>query len=249
MKRYWFLGFLFFVLAGLSTAQDVITTRDGKDIKAKVLEISSTEIKYLDFENMEGPTYVLDRSEVRIIRYQNGKNELFADDTMPQKDTCEPTPQAMVTEGMEYKKYCSLYDPRNYTRQPGDTYNPSLAGVMSFFIPGLGQCICDEWGRGLAFFGADVIVSLTTINAVAQASQRPNTPRVVFAAAMSAFSLTTGIWNIVDAVRVAKIKNMYYRDIMELKSTVSYGVTPYVSYIELPGNSSPAFGLSFQVSF
>ena len=249
MKRYCLLCVLFFVLAGLSAAQDVITTRDGKDIKAKVLEISSTEIKYLDFENMEGPTYILDRSEVRIIRYQNGKNEVFADDTMPQKETCEPTPKAMVTEGMEYKNYSPLYDHRNYTRQPGDTYNPSLAGAMSFLIPGLGQCICDEWGHGLAFFGADLIVSLMTVNAVAQASQRPNTSRVVYAVAMSALSLTTDILNIVDAVRVAKIKNMYYRDIVGIKSTVSCGVTPYVSYIELPGNSSSAFGLSFQVGF
>lgn len=230
-------------------AQDVITTRDGKDIKAKVLEISSTEIKYLDFENMEGPTYILDRSEVLIIRYQNGKNEVFVDDIMPQKETCKPTPKAMVTEGMKYKDYRPLYNHRNYTRQASDAYSPALAGVASFFIPGLGQCICDEWGRGLAFLGADIVVSLMTINAVAQASRNPNNPSFVYAAAMSAFSLTTGIWNIVDAVRVAKIKNMYYRDIKELKSTVSYGITPYVSYIELPGNSSPAFGLSFQVSF
>ena len=249
MKRYCLLGVLLFVLAGLSMAQDVITTRDGKDIKAKVLEISSTEIKYLDFENMEGPTYILDRSEVLIIRYQNGKNEVFVDDIMPKKETNKPNTTTRVTEKMKYKDYRPLYNHRDYSRQAGDAYSPALAGVASFFIPGLGQCICDEWGRGLAFFGADLLVSFVTLSAVQQASHSPNIPTFVFALGMSAFSLTADIVTIVDAVRVAKIKNMYYRDIKGLKSTVSYGITPYVSYLELPGNSSPAFGLSFQVGF
>ena len=230
-------------------AQDVITTRDGKDIKAKVLEISSTEIKYLDFDNLEGPTYLLDRSEVLIIRYQNGKNEVFVDDAKPQKEPFTPQASAPVTVGMKYKEYRPLYNHRNYTRQIDDVYSPSLAGVASFFIPGLGQGICDEWGRGLGFLIADIGVSFVTGIAAQQALHDPSTPSVAFAVVMSAVSLTIDISNIVDAVRMAKIKNMYYRDIKGLKSTVSYGVTPYVSYLELPGNSSPALGLSLQLSF
>lgn len=249
MKRYCLFGALFFVLAGLSMAQDVITTRDGKDIKAKVLEISSIEIKYLDFDNLEGPTYLLDRSEVLIIRYQNGKNEVFVDDAKPQKEPFTPQASAPVTEGMQYKEYRPLYNHRNYTRQIDDAYSPSLAGVASFFIPGLGQGICDEWGRGLGFLIADIGVSFVTGIAAQQALHHPSTPSVAFAVVMSAVSLTIDISNIVDAVRMAKIKNMYYRDIKGLKSTVSYGVTPYVSYLEMPGNSSPALGSSLQLSF
>ena len=44
-------------------AQDIITTKEGKDIKAKVLEINSAEIKYLDFENQEGPTSSVTKME------------------------------------------------------------------------------------------------------------------------------------------------------------------------------------------
>jgi len=59
-------------------AQDIIIKRDGKEIPSKVLEISSTEIKYKDFDFLTGPTRVLNISEVVVILYENGKREVFA---------------------------------------------------------------------------------------------------------------------------------------------------------------------------
>ena len=43
-----------------------------------------------------------------------------------------------------------MYDTHQYVKQFGDPYNPVLAGVASYFIPGLGQMISDESSRGLA---------------------------------------------------------------------------------------------------
>jgi hypothetical protein len=38
-------------------SQDVITTRSGESIQAKVLEVGQTEIKYKKFDNPEGSVY------------------------------------------------------------------------------------------------------------------------------------------------------------------------------------------------
>lgn len=65
------------------SAQDIITMKDGSDIRAKVLEIGAREIRYVDFDNLDGPVYVLKKSEVFRIVYQNGKSELFGTDSAP----------------------------------------------------------------------------------------------------------------------------------------------------------------------
>ncbi|MCX6185968.1 MAG: hypothetical protein NTU43_03085, partial [Bacteroidetes bacterium] len=58
-------------------AQDIITKNDGSEIKAKIVEISKTEIKYKRFDYLDGPTVVLSVSEIRIVKYPNGTSETF----------------------------------------------------------------------------------------------------------------------------------------------------------------------------
>ena len=58
-------------------AQDLITKRDGEDIKAKITEVNQNEIKYKRFDNQDGPTFVISKSEVLMVRYENGTNEVF----------------------------------------------------------------------------------------------------------------------------------------------------------------------------
>ncbi len=72
-------------------AQDIVVTVDSKSIKAKVLEINDQEIKYKDFENLEGPTYVMKRTDVHMIVYQNGKVETFEPMVYNQKDYYDNT--------------------------------------------------------------------------------------------------------------------------------------------------------------
>jgi len=62
---------------------------------------------------------------------------------------------SLITSFVEaqYKINKTRYDYRTYTYQDGDKYNPAVAGITSFLIPGLGQVISGETIRGLAFFG------------------------------------------------------------------------------------------------
>ena len=65
------------VAAFSAYAQDVIITRDAKRVEAKILEVSSSEIKYKEFNNLEGPTFVLTNAEINTIIYQNGTVKVF----------------------------------------------------------------------------------------------------------------------------------------------------------------------------
>ena len=56
---------------------DVILLKDGQEFKAKVTEIMPTEIKYKAFENLDGPTRTLAKSDVFLINYANGTREVF----------------------------------------------------------------------------------------------------------------------------------------------------------------------------
>lgn len=58
-------------------AQDVIVKKDGSTILSKVIEISDTQVKYKKHSNIDGPTYVVNVSELAGINYQNGEKERF----------------------------------------------------------------------------------------------------------------------------------------------------------------------------
>jgi hypothetical protein len=73
----------------LSFSQDIITTKSGEDILAKILEIGHTEIKYKKFDNPGGPVYVLLKSDVLMIRYDNGTKEIF--NQQPKSNTVSPS--------------------------------------------------------------------------------------------------------------------------------------------------------------
>jgi hypothetical protein len=62
----------------LGYSQDVINGTNGEKIKAKVLEINSSEIKYKRFDNPDGPTYTILKSEVQSIQYPNGASDVFS---------------------------------------------------------------------------------------------------------------------------------------------------------------------------
>ena len=65
-----------FILS-LCFSQDVITTRSGESIQAKVLEVGQTEIKYKKFDNPDGPGYWILKSVVLMVKYENGTIDVF----------------------------------------------------------------------------------------------------------------------------------------------------------------------------
>ena len=218
-------------------AQDIITKTDGSALEAKVLEVSRAEVKYRKASNPDGPVYTLPASEIYSITYANGETELFRGSAFEEPDILAAMP---VAPGMKYRDYKNLYIAKNYVRSYTDTYNPFWIGFAEFCIPGLGEAITGEWGRAAAFFGANVGLYLVSIN---QLNEYDYDLDIV-----SPFLLTTlarlcvNVWGICDAVKVAKVKNLYNRDLLKLQP----------SFAMLPAGASglvPTAGMSLTLNF
>lgn len=67
-------------------AQDIIVTKDAKQIKAKITEVSKSEIRYKDFDNLNGPVFVLPIEDINSIIYSNGKVSLFTESGVSKKE-------------------------------------------------------------------------------------------------------------------------------------------------------------------
>jgi hypothetical protein len=90
MKRKLLSGLFF--LAGIAAtlhAQDVIIKENGEEIQAKVIEVGTNEIKYKRLDNESGPTYIIPKSELFLIKYADGTKEVIEKSTTP---TATPAP-------------------------------------------------------------------------------------------------------------------------------------------------------------
>ncbi|MBS1778138.1 MAG: hypothetical protein JST70_02365 [Bacteroidetes bacterium] len=63
-----------------TSAQDLIVKKSGATIKAKVTEISQTEIRYKRFDNLGGPTITIPNDDILVIEYENGTKEHFGNE-------------------------------------------------------------------------------------------------------------------------------------------------------------------------
>jgi len=67
------LVFLLFLCSTSILAQDVIVKKDGSTIVCRVVELTSTEIVYKKWFNLNGSNYVMNRSDASAINYENGR--------------------------------------------------------------------------------------------------------------------------------------------------------------------------------
>lgn len=58
-------------------AQDVIVKKDNSTILSKITKVSTTEIEFKKWSNLDGPTYIISISDVIRINYENGEYDIF----------------------------------------------------------------------------------------------------------------------------------------------------------------------------
>jgi hypothetical protein len=73
-------------------SQDIIVLKNTDEIKALVQEIGLIDVKYKRYENPEGPSYTILKSEIFVIKYANGEKDVFND-----------APAAVATEKQQEK--------------------------------------------------------------------------------------------------------------------------------------------------
>ena len=60
----------------------------------------------------------------------------------------------------QYKINKTKYDNSTWTHEEGDPYNPTTCGVLSFFIPSVGQMVAHKAGRGVAFLNTLIMTTI-----------------------------------------------------------------------------------------
>lgn len=77
MKRILLILFILIGVTLHATAQDVIVLKNTNEIQAKVKSVGLNEVVYLKWDNLDGPTYTLLKSDIFFIKYANGQKETF----------------------------------------------------------------------------------------------------------------------------------------------------------------------------
>jgi len=121
-RRTFLLIAIFCINIAYSFAQDIITLKSGNEIQALVQEVGDVDVKYKKFDNPNGPSYTLKKSEIFMIKYDNGSKDVFADnvatDTSPAK-----TPPSVQSQD---KKENS---PKKVKDMPGNLPLSAFAGI------------------------------------------------------------------------------------------------------------------------
>ena len=75
-----------FLFHSTLNAQDVIVFKNGDEVQAKVKEVTPSEIKYIRFDNQNGPAYTINRQDIFMIKYENGTKDVMTDLSKPVND-------------------------------------------------------------------------------------------------------------------------------------------------------------------
>lgn len=238
---------LFLFSFTLSNAQDLIATKSGEVIEANITYSDAVKIRYMLNND---PLYVktLKKSDIQMIRYASGKVETFSSANQQIYKT-PALKDISIVPYMKYKQLKHIYDYREYRRSYMDRFTPGWIGFASFMLPGLGECICDEWGRGLGkFVGAVACSTAGTIFSLASYTDTNWEADIAFAIIFYAAALSFDIWSIIDATRISKVRNMYESDMRE-KYAFDLSLFPSVSCVRFGNNIQPTAGLTLALKF
>ena len=176
------------------------------------------------------------------------------------------TASAQQANKIRYSEIKGNYNPKEYVAQATDPYHVGWYEATSFFIPGIGQLLSGETWRGLAFIGGEAIlvsvittaaenvanVAITNESGFLTGYTDPKVGKRNMAVMLTALGVDLGlsIWSSIDARNVAKVKNMYYQDLINGKKPVELSFAPTVSLApDLSGALQPCAGVSMQLKF
>ena len=107
---YKVIGCLVFILMTAPIfAQDIIVTTDAKKIEAQILEVSKSEIKYKEYDNLDGPTFIISTDEISSIIYKNGKVVLY-NQSSQQPELNEKSGHTLTSELVEMNEQIKKYE-------------------------------------------------------------------------------------------------------------------------------------------
>ena len=103
MKKNLFLSFCVLMTINYLHAQDIIATTSAKKIEAKIIEVSKSEVKYKEIDNLDGPTFVIETKDINTFIYNNGK-VVFYNQTLDNSPSNENFKQQEIKNDGEDKQ-------------------------------------------------------------------------------------------------------------------------------------------------
>lgn len=140
-----FVFLLFFSCVELElNAQDTLFLRNSSKVVVKLSEITPTQLKYKRFDNLDGPNYAINKSEVEYVVFANGLKEQFElttsnnsnNNTSSNQPIINNSPNTQGTStdsenyGNEQTELKGRIDARRYYTHNGGAIG---TGVTSFF--------------------------------------------------------------------------------------------------------------------
>lgn len=150
MKKQLILIFLtlaaIFLASAHLAAQDTIIKKDGTKLKVVIKEMSDTEIKYVDYRDVEGIVFTMDRALIREIKFSYGKK---IKEEGPNRDAAYYVDDRMNNVKLNFTAIGAGFTILTYER----AIDLSSSFEVSLKFPGLGVL---EDGEEMSGFGADV---------------------------------------------------------------------------------------------
>ena len=142
----------------LAYSQDVIITKNAEKIEAKIIEVSSAEIKYKKLSNLEGPTFVLLSSEVASVIYENGDVKVYENEILPKniEQAMNVADKYIIRKGNKY--YCGEKMLRGVYYKKYLYHNNCL---QAYDLYEEGENL-SKWGWGI--FGVSFVYALSAVN-------------------------------------------------------------------------------------
>lgn len=153
-------------------------------------------------------------------------------------------------------QYCinkNKYNTIDYKFQKGDNIDPAIAGVASFFIPGLGQALSGEYLRGAAFFGgysggAAIYYAGHRLSHKNRNSVTDDDEGLLLRIVGIGSMVSVQIISIADAVKVAKVNNLAIRDRYN-NVAAQVSLMPYTRSTRMEFGSFKESGISLKMRF
>ena len=160
------LLFYVFLFCPLVKAQDIILKIDHTEVLAKVTEITNEEVKFKYFDRLDGPTYILKKSDVFTIIYKDGTREKFnpvASTSAENKSNYseKPVSKPVLANVVAVSQTSSTPD---MGKRKGWTGNLGYGTALQ----GIGQASAIDYGGGYYFLRANrnggILIDLDVIN-------------------------------------------------------------------------------------
>ncbi len=128
LNRFLLLGLL--VIGNYLFGQDTLFFNNQTTVVAKIVEINPTQIKYKRLDNIDGPQYVVPKSDLNYVVYSTGLKESFAG-----LQYTNGTPQTLDNNGNnEYGKTgtsaSGMIDARRYYNPVGGPIGTGVTAAL-----------------------------------------------------------------------------------------------------------------------